>query len=66
MPPLERGGNPVYLPFPTHRRSEPWYVATVEMNRPPVNAQSAALRAALTWVFDTISDRDDVGASARW
>jgi len=36
------------------------YIATVEMNRPPVNAQNARMRDELTWVFDSISDRDDV------
>ncbi len=36
------------------------YIATVVMNRPPVNAQNAAFRTELTWVFDAISDRDDV------
>jgi enoyl-CoA hydratase len=36
------------------------YVATVVMDRPPVNAQSAQMRSELTWVFDTLSDRDDV------
>ncbi|MBI2207029.1 MAG: enoyl-CoA hydratase/isomerase family protein [Candidatus Rokubacteria bacterium] len=36
------------------------YVATVTMNRPPVNAQNAAMRHELTWVFDSIGDRDDV------
>ena len=36
------------------------WVATVVMDRPPVNAQNAQMRAELTWVFDTISDRDDV------
>jgi len=30
------------------------------MARPPVNAQNAQLRTELTWVFDSISDRDDV------
>ena len=35
-------------------------IATVVMDRPPVNAQSAAFRTELTWVFDSISDRDDV------
>ena len=35
-------------------------IATVVMDRPPVNAQNARMRAELTWVFDTISDRDDV------
>src|SRR5215470_18109942 len=35
-------------------------IATVEMDRPPVNAQNAELRTELTWVFDAISDRDDV------
>ena len=36
------------------------YVATVAMDRPPVNAQNARMRTELTWVFDSISDRDDV------
>jgi len=36
------------------------YVATVTMDRPPVNAQNAQFRTELTWVFDSISDRDDV------
>ncbi len=35
-------------------------IATVTMNRPPVNAQNARFREELTWVFDTISDREDV------
>jgi enoyl-CoA hydratase len=35
-------------------------IATVIMNRPPVNAQNAQFRQELTWVFDSISDRDDV------
>ena len=35
-------------------------IATVVMDRPPVNAQNAQMRAELTWVFDTISERDDV------
>ena len=36
------------------------YIATVVMDRPPVNAQNAAFRTELTWVFDSISYRDDV------
>jgi len=36
------------------------YIAVVELNRPPVNAQNAQMRTELTWVFDSISDRDDV------
>ncbi len=36
------------------------YIATVVMDRPPVNAQNAPFRTELTWVFDSISDRDDV------
>jgi enoyl-CoA hydratase len=36
------------------------YIATVVMDRPPVNTQNAAFRTELTWVFDSISDRDDV------
>jgi enoyl-CoA hydratase len=35
-------------------------VATVTLNRPPVNAQNAELRAEITEVFDILSDRDDV------
>ena len=35
-------------------------IAAVVMDRPPVNAQNAAFRTELTWVFDSISDRDDV------
>ena len=36
------------------------YIATVVMDRPPVNAQNAAFRTELTCAFDSISDRDDV------
>ena len=36
------------------------YVATVTMDRPPVNAQNRQAREELIRVFDTISDRDDV------
>lgn len=35
-------------------------VATVTFDRPPVNAQNRRSREELTWVFDTLSDRDDV------
>ncbi|MFT3821955.1 MAG: enoyl-CoA hydratase/isomerase family protein [Rubrivivax sp.] len=35
-------------------------VATVTLNRPPVNAQNAELRAEITKMFDWLSDRDDV------
>lgn len=35
-------------------------IATVTLNRPPVNAQNAELRAEITAVFDMLSDRDDV------
>lgn len=35
-------------------------IATVAMDRPPVNAQNAQMRSELTWVSDTISDRDDI------
>ncbi|MEY2685561.1 MAG: hypothetical protein RJA09_2706, partial [Pseudomonadota bacterium] len=35
-------------------------IATVTLNRPPVNAQNAALRAEITEVFDLLSDREDV------
>ncbi len=35
-------------------------IATVTLNRPPVNAQNAELRAEITEVFDVLSDREDV------
>jgi enoyl-CoA hydratase len=35
-------------------------IALVTLNRPPVNAQNAELRAEITEVFDVLSDRDDV------
>ena len=36
------------------------HIATVTFDRPPVNAQNRRSREELTWVFDTLSDRDDV------
>jgi enoyl-CoA hydratase len=38
------------------------WVATGTFDRPPVNAQNRRSREELTWVFDTLSDRDDVRA----
>ena len=38
------------------------YVATVVMDRPPVNAHDAALREELIAAFDSFSDQDDVRA----
>lgn len=38
------------------------FVATVTLDRPPVNAQNAACRAELTRVFDELHDRADVRA----
>jgi enoyl-CoA hydratase len=35
-------------------------IATVTLNRPPVNAQNAEMRTELIEAFDTLSDRDDV------
>lgn len=35
-------------------------VATVTFDRPPVNAQNRRSREELTWVFDTLSDSDEV------
>ena len=35
-------------------------VATVTLNRPPVNAQNTEMRDELTALFDELSDRDDV------
>jgi len=35
-------------------------VALVTFNRPPVNAQNLRTREEITWIFDSISDRDDV------
>lgn len=37
-------------------------VATVTMARPPVNAQNRRMRDEIIWLFDTLSDRDDVRA----
>ncbi len=39
------------------------FVATVTMNRPPVNATNRDLLEALTEVFDSFTDRDDVRAA---
>lgn len=36
------------------------YVATVTVNRPPVNAQNRSLREEGTAIFDELGDRDDV------
>jgi enoyl-CoA hydratase len=36
------------------------YIATVVMDRPPVNAQNAQLRSEIMQVFDSFNDRDDV------
>ena len=36
------------------------YIATVTIDRPPVNAQNQQAREELIRVFDAISDRDDV------
>ncbi|MBV9785459.1 MAG: enoyl-CoA hydratase/isomerase family protein [Acidisphaera sp.] len=38
------------------------FIATVTMDRPPVNAQNAGIREEMTRVFDALSDRDDVRA----
>ncbi len=35
-------------------------IATVTLARPPVNAQNRRMREELIWLFDTLSDRDDV------
>jgi len=37
-------------------------IAVVTLNRPPVNAQNAEMRAEITELFDTLSDMDDVAA----
>lgn len=37
-------------------------IATVTFDRPPVNAQNRRSREELMWLFDTLSDRDDVRA----
>jgi enoyl-CoA hydratase len=37
-------------------------IATVTLDRPPVNAQNRKLREELLWLFDTLSDRADVRA----
>lgn len=36
------------------------YVATVTMDRPPVNAQNAQFRDEMMYVFDSFNDREDV------
>ena len=36
------------------------YVATVVMDRPPVNAQNSEFRQELIVTFDSLTDRDDV------
>src|SRR5882672_6577757 len=36
------------------------YIATVVMDRPPVNAQNAQFRAEIMEVFDSFNDRDEV------
>ena len=36
------------------------HVGVVTMDAPPVNAQNAQFHTEMTWVFDTVSDRDDV------
>ena len=36
------------------------HIATVMMNRPPVNAQNTAFREELIQAFDSFTDRDDV------
>ncbi|MFC7398694.1 enoyl-CoA hydratase/isomerase family protein [Chelatococcus sp. GCM10030263] len=36
------------------------FIATVTMDRPPVNAQNRRLREEMTWLFDSLSDREDV------
>jgi enoyl-CoA hydratase/carnithine racemase len=35
-------------------------IATVTLARPPVNAQNRRMREELIWLFDALSDRDDV------
>jgi len=36
------------------------YIALVTMDRPPVNAVNTQFQDEMMWVFDTLSDRDDV------
>lgn len=36
------------------------FIATVTIDRAPVNAQNRRLRDEIIWLFDTLSDRDDV------
>ena len=36
------------------------YIATVVMDRPPVNAQNSEFRQELITTFDSLTDRDDV------
>jgi len=39
------------------------HIAVVTMDAPPVNAQNAQFHTEMAWVFDNISDRDDVRAA---
>jgi enoyl-CoA hydratase len=48
--------------FATLRLEVVDYVATVTLDRPPVNAQNRALKEELIRVFDALSDREDVRA----
>ncbi|MEZ5880085.1 MAG: enoyl-CoA hydratase-related protein [Nitratireductor sp.] len=43
-----------------HRVEIKDFIATVTVNRPPVNAQNRALREEGTAIFDMLGDRDDV------
>jgi enoyl-CoA hydratase len=48
------------MDFKTLRLDVADRIATVTLDRPPVNAQNAELRSEITQVFDMLSDRDDV------
>ena len=38
------------------------HIATVALNRPPVNALGQEIREELIWTFDSLHDREDVRA----
>ncbi|WP_137176785.1 enoyl-CoA hydratase/isomerase family protein [Roseomonas sp. AR75] len=49
-------------PFETLKLEVADYVATVTLDRPPVNAMNRAMREEIVRVFDELHDRDDVRA----
>jgi enoyl-CoA hydratase len=48
------------MEFKTLRLDVAERIATITLDKPPVNAQNADMRSEITQVFDMLSDRDDV------